>query len=46
MIDRAETWLEFIETRNNSVHDYFEVPEQQYVLLAQNFLKKSRRLFG
>lgn len=39
MIDSAEDWLNFISTRNSSVHDYFGISEKDFVELARKFLK-------
>lgn len=39
LITDPERWLDCIEARNNSVHDYFGIPEKEYVSLAQQFLK-------
>jgi hypothetical protein len=36
-IDDPKAWLEAIDARNDSVHDYFSIPESKFVKLAQGF---------
>lgn len=43
-IQDPETWLNCIEARNNSVHDYFGISKQEYLALADNFLSLTRKL--
>lgn len=38
IVGEAEIWLDYINTRNNSVHDYFGLPEEHYLKLARSFL--------
>lgn len=38
MITEPETWLDCIDARNNSVHDYFGIPKKEYIQLAEEFL--------
>ncbi len=38
-ISHPETWLECIDARNNSVHDYFGISESEYYELAEELLK-------
>jgi len=39
LITEPEAWLDAIEARNNSVHDYFGISETEYSELAQELLK-------
>ena len=43
-ISSAEDWLDFINTRNSSVHDYFGISEKDYVAIAEKFLSQARKL--
>lgn len=45
MIKSAEEWLDYINTRNSSVHDYFGISEKDFVKLAQQFLKEAEKVF-
>lgn len=45
MIKSAEDWLDYINTRNSSVHDYFGISEKNFVALARKFLKEAQTLF-
>jgi len=38
LITEPESWLDCINARNDSVHDYFGIPREEYVALAQKFL--------
>jgi len=44
VIDNVETWLTFINARNAGVHDYFSIPQQDYVSIASDYLKKAKDL--
>lgn len=44
LINDAESWLACIDARNDSVHDYFGIPEADYVALAERFLKLGREI--
>lgn len=44
-ITDPELWLDFVKTRNSSVHDYFEIPDEDYFTEVKKFLKEARRLF-
>ncbi len=46
IINSAEDWLDFINTRNGSVHDYFGISEKDYVKIAENFLLQAKALKG
>lgn len=39
IIAQAEPWLDFVNARNNSVHDYFGIPEHAYLTMSRAFLK-------
>lgn len=45
IINSAEEWLEYINTRNSSVHDYFGISEKDFVKLARQFLSESQKTF-
>ena len=45
MIDSAEDWLEYINTRNSSVHDYFGISQKDFVELARKFLAAAKQVF-
>lgn len=38
IISEADSWLACIDARNDSVHDYFGIPESDYVSLARKFI--------
>lgn len=38
LITKPEVWLECIDARNNSVHDYFGISKKEYVELAQELV--------
>lgn len=44
LIDNPEAWLSFITARNLSVHDYFGIPEQDYLNLAKQLLASAQKL--
>ncbi|MBI2083185.1 MAG: nucleotidyltransferase substrate binding protein [Deltaproteobacteria bacterium] len=39
LISNPELWMESLEARNNSVHDYFGISEENYSSLAEELLK-------
>lgn len=41
LINDPEKWLDCIDARNDSVHDYFGISKEEYVSLAREFLKLS-----
>jgi uncharacterized protein YutE (UPF0331/DUF86 family) len=41
-IENAENYIEYLEVRNQAVHDYFEISDEQYFQIAINFLKDSK----
>lgn len=42
MITEPETWMDCIDARNNSVHDYFGISEKEYIALATTLLRFAR----
>lgn len=46
IVANAEKWLEYVNARNSSVHDYFGMTEAEYVKIAREFLKEAVRLMG
>lgn len=44
LISDPELWIEFIIARNDGVHDYFAMPEDDYLELAKKFLKSYKNL--
>ncbi|MBF0106796.1 MAG: nucleotidyltransferase substrate binding protein [Deltaproteobacteria bacterium] len=44
LIDDVEKWLDFLEDRNLSVHDYLGVPETEYLELIRDFVLHAKRL--
>ena len=42
-IDNPGAWLVYINTRNAAVHDYFSLPEKEYVAVACEFLGNARK---
>ncbi len=46
MITSAEDWLQFINIRNSSVHDYFSMSEKQCVDAIKRFLKAAHGIFS
>lgn len=42
-ISDPETWLQCIDARNNSVHDYFGITEKEYCALAEELLELIRK---
>lgn len=43
-IKDTEKWLMCIDARNDSVHDYFGIPESDYIELAREFLELAKTL--
>ncbi len=43
-ITKPEVWLECIDARNNSVHDYFGITQSEYCELAEEFLKLVQKI--
>ncbi|MBI4237104.1 MAG: nucleotidyltransferase substrate binding protein [Deltaproteobacteria bacterium] len=42
LVTDLESWLDCIDARNNSVHDYFGISEQEYVELARKLVQLAR----
>ena len=45
ILDNAENWLDYIDARNDSVHDYYGMMESEYVELAGRFIKDAGKVF-
>ena len=46
IISDVEEWLIFVEARNTGVHDYFGIPEKDYVKITAGFLSRSRQIIS
>jgi nucleotidyltransferase substrate binding protein (TIGR01987 family) len=46
LIDDAERWLDYIDARNDSVHDYYGMTQADYVQLARAYLKDAAKALG
>ncbi len=44
LITEPETWLDCIDARNDSVHDYFGISKEEYFRLSQKFLSLVRQI--
>ena len=44
MIEGPEKWIDCINARNDSVHDYFGIPREDYLSLAKEFLILAERV--
>ena len=44
LIKKPERWIACATARNDSVHDYFGIPEPDYIQLVEEFLKLSADL--
>jgi nucleotidyltransferase substrate binding protein (TIGR01987 family) len=44
LINNVEAWLEFLEDRNLSVHDYIGVHEEEYLKTIKSFLQAVQKL--
>ena len=44
IISEPELWMECIDARNNSVHDYFGISEMEFVDLAKELAKLVNKL--
>lgn len=45
MLDDPERWLDYIDARNDSVHDYYGMTQAEYVELARKFMKDAKKVF-
>jgi len=41
LIDAPDRWIAIVLARNDSVHDYFGIPEAEYIRLAEELIEKS-----
>lgn len=46
IIDDAERWLDYIDARNDSVHDYYGMTQADYLKLARAYLKDAGKALG
>ena len=46
LIDDVESWMNFLEERNRSVHDYLGVTPEQYPRMIQDFYREVRKLIS
>ncbi len=44
LIDDPEMWINFVNARNDSVHDYHSMPEGDCLILARQFAKECKGL--
>lgn len=44
LITDPETWLDCIDARNDSVHDYFGISKEEYVHLAAGFSRLVQKI--
>jgi hypothetical protein len=44
LIDEPDKWIAIVLARNDSVHDYFGIPETEYVRLAHDLVQRSKRI--
>lgn len=44
LITEPETWLNCIDARNDSVHDYFGISKKEYIYLAGEFLRLVKKI--
>ena len=45
LITEPEAWIRAINMRNLSVHDYFSIPEKDFVSEAETYLKTALKVF-
>lgn len=45
LLDNAERWLDYIDARNDSVHDYYGMTQSEYVEIARKFIKDAKKVF-
>lgn len=45
LIEEPQRWLAILTARNDSVHDYFGIPEKEYLRLSKELLKLGTTLF-
>lgn len=44
IITEPEKWLDAIDARNDSVHDYFGISKKEYITLAKEFLRLVQKI--
>jgi len=44
MIDKPDKWISFINARNDSVHDYFGVPPEDYIKLSEEIVRLAKKI--
>lgn len=44
LIDQPKFWLDAINTRNLSVHDYYSIPNDNYYHLAKEAIKQAKKI--
>ncbi len=44
LIDQEERWIECINARNDSVHDYFGVPREDYISYTKEFIGLAKKM--
>lgn len=45
IISEPDVWLRIITARNDSIHDYFNIPQTDYVALAERFIALTSKLY-
>ena len=45
VLDNAEKWLNYIDARNDSVHDYYGMTQSEYIELARKFIKDAKKVW-
>ena len=44
LISKVDRWIDCVNARNDSVHDYFAIPNEDYIKLANEFLDLVKKL--
>lgn len=44
LISEPQLWLDCIDARNNSVHDYFGISEREFIDLARGLVRLTQKL--
>lgn len=45
-IDNPEFWVQALDARNGSVHDYFNIPRSVYLDIVRSFAREVEKLFS
>ena len=45
LVEDSQQWIEYINIRNLGVHDYFGIPEKEYIGYSKRFLVEAKKLF-